>query len=57
MAAVALAKYLDVPEKDVHPEDVPTIAMVGSGGGLRALVAGTGSMLAAYEDGLFDCVT
>jgi phospholipase A2 len=31
--------------------------VVGSGGGLRALVAGAGSLLAAGEDGLFDCVT
>ncbi|KAF6838003.1 phospholipase a2 [Colletotrichum musicola] len=57
VTTMALAKYLDIPEKDVHPDDVPTIAMCGSGGGLRALVAGTGSMLAADEDGLFDCVT
>jgi cytosolic phospholipase A2 len=54
---VALAKYLDIEEKDIHPDDVPTIAMCGSGGGLRALVAGTGSLLATEEDGLFDCVT
>jgi phospholipase A2 len=54
---VALAKYLGLPEEEVHPDDVPCIAMVGSGGGLRALVAGTGSILAASEDGLFDCVT
>ncbi|CAD6439101.1 5118a848-706d-44dc-a29c-46bd06ca4716 [Sclerotinia trifoliorum] len=53
----ALAKYLGLPEESIHPDDVPCIAMVGSGGGLRALVAGTGSMLAAGEDGLFDCVT
>jgi phospholipase A2 len=53
----ALAKYLHIPEKDVDPEDVPTIAMCGSGGGLRALVAGTSSYLCAQEDGLFDCVT
>ncbi|WQF85773.1 Putative lysophospholipase, catalytic domain, Acyl transferase/acyl hydrolase/lysophospholipase [Colletotrichum destructivum] len=57
VTTMALAKYLELDEKDVHPEDVPTIAMCGSGGGLRALVAGTGSMLAADEDGLFDCVT
>lgn len=57
VTAIALAKYLGVPEEEVHPEDVPTIAMVGSGGGLRALVAGTGSMMAAHEAGLFDCVT
>jgi phospholipase A2 len=53
----ALAKYLGIPEEEVHPDDVPCIAMVGSGGGLRALVAGTGSLLATSEDGLFDCVT
>ncbi|TQV96606.1 hypothetical protein V2A60_003008 [Cordyceps javanica] len=53
----ALAKYLEIDESDIHPDDIPTIAMCGSGGGLRALVAGTGSLLAASEDGLFDCAT
>ncbi|KAI4226106.1 MAG: hypothetical protein L6R36_003406 [Xanthoria steineri] len=55
--ARALAKYLEIPEEDVQPEDVPTIAMCGSGGGLRALVAGTSSYLSAQERGLYDCVT
>jgi phospholipase A2 len=54
---VALAKYLGIPLEQIHPDDVPRIAMVGSGGGLRALVAGTGSLLAAGQEGLFDCVT
>jgi cytosolic phospholipase A2 len=53
----ALARYLDINEREIDPEDVPTIALCGSGGGLRALVAGMGSMLSAQEDGLFDCVT
>ena len=53
----ALAKYLAIPERDVEPEDVPTIAMCGSGGGLRALVSGASSYLSAQEAGLFDCVT
>ncbi|KAI1172586.1 cytosolic phospholipase A2 zeta [Nemania sp. FL0916] len=57
VAVTALARYLDLDEDDINPDDVPTIAMCGSGGGLRALVAGTGSLLAAQEDGLFDCVT
>ncbi|KFY38247.1 hypothetical protein V495_06682 [Pseudogymnoascus sp. VKM F-4514 (FW-929)] len=57
VTTAALAKYLGIPEEEVHPDDVPTIAMVSSGGGLRALVAGTGSLLAANEDGLFQCVT
>lgn len=53
----ALARYLDIPEATIHPDDVPIIAMCGSGGGLRALVAGTSSYLSAKEHGLFDCVT
>ena len=53
----ALARYIDVPEKDIDPQDVPTIAVCGSGGGLRALVAGTSSYLSAQEAGLFDCAT
>ncbi|KAJ5273344.1 hypothetical protein N7478_008469 [Penicillium angulare] len=56
-AVKALASYLNIPVEDIHPEDVPIIAMCGSGGGLRALVAGTGSYLAAQEAGLWDCVT
>ncbi|KAF6220627.1 hypothetical protein HO133_003060 [Letharia lupina] len=53
----ALAKYLEIPEADVDPKDVPTIAVCGSGGGLRALVAGAASYLSAQEAGLFDCAT
>ncbi|KAH7031229.1 cytosolic phospholipase A2 zeta [Microdochium trichocladiopsis] len=57
IARAALARYLGIDEIDIHPDDVPTIAMCGSGGGLRALVAGAGSLLATQQDGLFDCVT
>jgi len=53
----ALSDYLGIPAAHIHPDDVPVIAMCGSGGGLRALVAGSGSYIAAREAGLFDCVT
>ena len=53
----ALASYLEIPEAEVYPQDVPTIAMCGSGGGLRALVAGAASFLSSQEAGLFDCAT
>jgi cytosolic phospholipase A2 len=53
----ALAKYLDIPEGDIDPQDIPVIAICGSGGGLRALVAGTSSYMSAQEAGLFDCAT
>jgi cytosolic phospholipase A2 len=55
--AKALAKYLGLRESEVDPEDVPIIGLCGSGGGLRALVAGASSALCAQESGLFDCVT
>ncbi|KAL8782946.1 MAG: hypothetical protein Q9213_005002 [Squamulea squamosa] len=53
----ALAKYLEIPEDEVDSGDVPIIAICGSGGGLRALVAGTSSYLSAQEAGLYDVVT
>jgi phospholipase A2 len=53
----ALASYLDIPEEEVHEDDVPVIAATGSGGGLRAMVAGTGYYQALYVAGLFDCLT
>ncbi|KAF3482702.1 phospholipase A2 [Arthroderma uncinatum] len=52
-----LAAYLGLPEAEVHPDDVPVIAMCASGGGLRALIAGTGSYMAAKDAGLWDCLT
>lgn len=42
----ALASYLGIREVEINPEDVPTIALISSGGGLRACVAGAGSYLA-----------
>ena len=45
----ALAKYLEIPEANVDPKDVPTIAVCGSGGGLRALVAGAASYLSVLK--------
>ncbi|MCJ1328383.1 hypothetical protein MMC10_005060 [Thelotrema lepadinum] len=53
----ALARYLEIPESEIDPRDVPTIAMCGSGGGLRALVAGTSSYMCTQQANLFDCVT
>ena len=55
--AKALARYLEIPESEVDPCDVPIIAICGSGGGLRALVAGTSSYLCTQQAKLFDCVT
>ena len=51
----ALARYLDIPETEIEAEDVPTIAICGSGGGLRALVSGAASCLSAQDAGLFQC--
>ncbi|KAF3904768.1 Lysophospholipase [Dactylellina cionopaga] len=53
----ALANYLDISVRSIHEDDIPTIAITGSGGGLRAMVAGAGSLGACKDAGLFDCVT
>lgn len=53
----ALAKYLEIPESSIHDDDVPVIAVTGSGGGLRAMVAGTGFYQALTNAGLYDCAT
>ncbi|RPA94172.1 FabD/lysophospholipase-like protein [Choiromyces venosus 120613-1] len=52
-----LAKYLDIPESEIHDDDVPIIATTGSGGGLRAMIAGTGYYQALTEAGLYNCTT
>jgi cytosolic phospholipase A2 len=53
----ALARYLGVPEHEVDVRDVPVIAVAGSGGGYRAMIATTGTLLAFNQSGLFDCLT
>ncbi|XP_066532825.1 cytosolic phospholipase A2 [Hoplias malabaricus] len=39
------------------PHEVPVIAVLGSGGGFRAMVAFSGAMKALYESGVLDCTT
>ncbi|KAK9235735.1 acyl transferase/acyl hydrolase/lysophospholipase [Lipomyces kononenkoae] len=53
----ALAKYLDIPESSIDERDIPIIAVTGSGGGYRAMIATCGYVRALQETGLFDCTT
>ncbi|RVE73523.1 hypothetical protein OJAV_G00032170 [Oryzias javanicus] len=39
------------------PEEVPVIAIAGSGGGFRAMVGFSGVMKALFESGVIDCAT
>lgn len=39
------------------PLQVPVIAVLGSGGGFRAMVGFAGVMKALYESGVLDCAT
>lgn len=54
-------KKLLGPEKskDLHSasRDVPVIAVLGSGGGFRAMVGFSGVMKALFESGVLDCIT
>ncbi|KAK9446423.1 acyl transferase/acyl hydrolase/lysophospholipase [Limtongia smithiae] len=54
---LALATYLDIPLETINPRDVPVIAVTGSGGGYRALIAGAGYLSSLESSGLLDCVT
>uniref|UniRef100_A0A3Q0S230 Phospholipase A2 n=1 Tax=Amphilophus citrinellus TaxID=61819 RepID=A0A3Q0S230_AMPCI len=44
-------------EEPCHPEEVPVIAIAGSGGGFRAMVGFSGVMKALFESGVLDCAT
>ncbi|KAJ0124814.1 hypothetical protein J7T55_006155 [Diaporthe amygdali] len=51
------AKYMGLDAAQVHPDDVPTVAFGGSGGGYRAMLAFLGYSLAMKEAGLWDLLT
>lgn len=54
----ALAHFLRLPEGTyVHPDDVPLIAIGGSGGGYRAMYAYAGFIKEAENTGLWQCTT
>ncbi|KAJ8097633.1 acyl transferase/acyl hydrolase/lysophospholipase [Lipomyces tetrasporus] len=52
-----IARYLDIPESSIDERDIPTIAITGSGGGYRAMIATCGYISALQNTGLFDCTT
>lgn len=51
------AKYMGLDPAQVHPEDIPTVAFGGSGGGYRAMLAFLGYSLAMKETGMWDLLT
>ncbi|KAF0539673.1 FabD/lysophospholipase-like protein [Gigaspora margarita] len=53
----AFAKYIGVDVSEVHPDDIPTIAFMGSGGGFRAMIVVTAYFAAMKDSGLYDCGT
>lgn len=54
IAKAALEKILNRP---LHEKQVPRIALIGSGGGYRAMLCTTGSLCAAEKIGLLDATT
>ncbi|KAJ1928566.1 hypothetical protein IWQ60_001941 [Tieghemiomyces parasiticus] len=54
---VAFARFIGVSASEVTLEDMPVIALGGSGGGYRAMVSTLGYVSACDEAGLLDCVT
>ncbi|XP_062431868.1 cytosolic phospholipase A2 beta-like [Rhea pennata] len=56
VVANALKKRLHL-ERDLHEHEVPVIAVMATGGGLRAMSAMFGHLLALQKLNLLDCVT
>uniref|UniRef100_A0A8B9PC63 Phospholipase A2 n=1 Tax=Apteryx owenii TaxID=8824 RepID=A0A8B9PC63_APTOW len=56
VVANALKKVLHL-ERDLHEHEVPVIAVMATGGGLRAMSAMFGHLLALQKLNLLDCVT
>ncbi|CAN8215064.1 unnamed protein product [Coccothraustes coccothraustes] len=56
VVAGALKKVLHL-ERDLHGHEVPVIAVMATGGGLRAMSAMFGHLLALQKLNLLDCVT
>jgi hypothetical protein len=54
IAKAALEKMLN---RTLDDKQVPTIAMIESGGGYRAMLCSTGSLCGAHKTGLLDAVT
>ncbi|XP_023662208.1 cytosolic phospholipase A2 [Paramormyrops kingsleyae] len=57
---LGIKKLLDMEKGQFLPssvQQVPVIAIVGSGGGFRAMVGFSGVMKALYESGVLDCAT
>ncbi|KAH8888730.1 FabD/lysophospholipase-like protein [Thozetella sp. PMI_491] len=51
------ARYMGWDPSAVHPDDVPTVAFGGSGGGYRAMLAVLGYTLAMKQAGMWDLLT
>lgn len=51
------ARYMGLDAAQVHPDDIPTVAFGGSGGGYRAMLAFLGYSLAMKEAGMWDLLT
>ncbi|KAI0746311.1 FabD/lysophospholipase-like protein [Daedaleopsis nitida] len=52
----AFARLMGVPVEEVDERDLPIVAMAGSGGGFRAMLNTLGSLSAAGDLGVLDCV-
>ncbi|KAK7690859.1 hypothetical protein QCA50_005961 [Cerrena zonata] len=51
------AKLFGVSEQEIDERDLPIVAIAGSGGGYRAMLNTTGSLIGAQRNGIFPCVS
>ncbi|KAJ3554539.1 hypothetical protein NM688_g3054 [Phlebia brevispora] len=51
----SFARLLGVPENAIDERDLPIVAIAGSGGGFRAMLNTSGSLIAAERSGILSC--
>ncbi|CAG8500128.1 9661_t:CDS:10 [Paraglomus brasilianum] len=56
-ARESFAKFIGVDPSEVHEDDIPVIAVTGSGGGMRSNIDTFGYVRGMKKAGLWDCVT
>lgn len=57
LGAPGVSRVIDVVVVLLSSLQVPVIAVLGSGGGFRAMVGFAGVMKALFESGVLDCAT
>ncbi|KAI9193612.1 acyl transferase/acyl hydrolase/lysophospholipase [Polychytrium aggregatum] len=52
----AFARFIGEPVENIHPDDIPVIAITGSGGAFKSMTVTAGYCKGIYDSGFWDCI-